>query len=456
MTSTAAIKNQPPTLPAGFFGNIFGGHFAKFRRHPTVFLTRAAALGDVSKFMLGSQPMFFINHPDLARDVFVTNHHKFYKGRALQRMKRVLGNGLLTSETEFHLRQRRLAQPAFHRQRIAGYAAAMIELGEKVSGDWRGGKIYDVSEEMMRLTLYIVAKTLFGANVEDEADEIGAAMTTMISMFNLLMLPFSELLEKLPLPQAKRFRQAKETVDRVIYQIIRDRRESGADAGDLLSMLLLAQDEDDGGKMTDEQVRDEALTLFLAGHETTANALVWTWYLLAEHPEIEARFHQELNEVLPEKRLPTPADYTNLKFTEAVLAESMRLYPPAWAVGRLAIEDHELNGFAVSKGSLILLSPFVTGRDARFWQDADRFKPERWLAETSIKEASQKFVYFPFGGGVRRCIGEQFAWMEGVLLLATIGRKWRLELLPNQKVELNPLITLRPKYGMKMTAVSRS
>ncbi len=447
-----AQTNLPPTLPAGFLGAIYGGHFARFRRQPTEFLTRAAALGDVSRFVLVNQPMFFINHPDLARDVMVTNHHKFYKGRALQRMKRVLGNGLLTSEGEFHLRQRRLAQPAFHRQRIMSYAAAMIDLGERISGDWRAGETLDVSEEMMRLTLYIVAKTLFGANVEDEADEIGDAMTTMISMFNLLMLPFSELLEKLPLPQAARFRRAKETVDRVIYQIIAARRKSGEDAGDLLSMLLLAQDEDDGGRMTDEQVRDEALTLFLAGHETTANALGWTWYLLAQNPAVEAKFHQELNEVLPENRKPAPEDYPNLKFTEAVLAESMRLYPPAWAIGRLAIEDHELNNFKIEKGSLILLSPFVAGRDRRFWRDADEFKPERWLSEISIKEASQKFVYFPFGGGVRRCIGEQFAWMEGVLLLATIGRKWRLELLPSQKVELNPLITLRPKHGIKMIA----
>ena len=449
MTETASLR-QPPTLPAG----IFGGHFLQFRRQPTEFLTTAARLGDVSRFRLGKQPMFFVNHPDLIRDVLVTNAAKFHKGRALQRMKRVLGNGLLTSEGEFHLRQRRLAQPAFHRQRIAGYAASMIDYGERVSGEWRDGAEYDIAEEMMRLTLYIVAQTLFGASVEDEADEIGEAMTTMISMFNLLLLPFSELLEKLPLPHAKRFNRAKETIDNVIYKIIRERRRTGADTGDLLSILLFAQDEDDGGVMTDEQVRDECLTIFLAGHETTANALTWTWYLLSQNPEIERKFHEEIDRVLPEKRLPTFEDYASLKYTEAILAEAMRLYPPAWAIGRLAIEDHMLNDFPVEKGSLVLLSPYITQRDERFWQNANEFEPGRW-ENLSIKEASQKFVYFPFGGGTRRCIGEQFAWTEGVLLLATIGRNWHLKLRKNQRIALNPLVTLRPKYGMKMNAARR-
>jgi cytochrome P450 len=278
----------------------------------------------------------------------------------------------------------------------------------------------------------------------------------MVNMFNLLLIPFSELLEKLPLPHVQRFNRAKETIDSIIYGIIEERRKSGEDTGDLLSMLLLAQDEDNGERMTDEQVRDEALTLFLAGHETTANAMTWAWYLLSQNPKAEAKFHEELNRVLSEERLPRFEDYANLKFTEAVLAEAMRLYPPAWGIGRLAIADHEFNGFAVPQGSFLIISPFVLQRDKRFWEDSDKFKPERWLHENSIKEAGQKFIYFPFGGGIRRCIGEQFAWMELVLLLATIGRKWKLELVPNQKVELNPLVTLRPKYGMKMTTLLRN
>ena len=436
---------QPPAPRAG----IFGGHFLKFRRRPTEFLTEAAALGDVSFFKMGGQPAYFLNHPELARDLLVVNAHKFKKGRALQRAKKLLGEGLLTSEGEFHLRQRRMIQPAFHRQRIAEYAAAMIDYGERMADKWRDGEVRDIDREMMQLTLQIVGKTLFSANVEDSTDEVGKSLTALIEMFNYLLLPFSELLEKLPIPQARRFNRAKESLDRVIYGIIEERRNSGEDKGDLLSMLLTAQDEEGGGVMNDRQVRDEALTLFLAGHETTANALTFTFYLLSQNPEKERLFHEELDCVFPNGAAPKPEDYPRLKYTETVLAESMRLFPPAWALGRLAVEAHEFGGYAVPKGALVLLSPYVAQRDARFWHDADEFIPERWQAQ-SVKEASQKYIYFPFGGGVRRCIGEQFAWTEGVLLLAALARKWKLSLAPEQKIGLKPLMTLRPKYGMKM------
>ena len=310
----------------------------------------------------------------------------------------------------------------------------------------------DIDKEMMRLTLQIVGKTLFGANVDDETDEVGEAMTALIEMFNYLVIPFSELLEKLPLPQTKKFNRSRETLDRVIYGIINERRKSGEDKGDLLSMLLLAQDEEDGGQMTDKQVRDEALTLFLAGHETTANAMTWTFYLLSQNPDKEAKLHEELDRVLGGK---TPfEDYPNLKYTEAVFAESMRLFPPAWAIGRLSIEEHEFGGYKIPKNALVLLSPYVTQRDARFWENADEFVPERWEKQ-SIKEAGNKFIYFPFSRGVRSCIGESFAWMEGVLLIATFVQKWKLRLLPEQKIGLKPLMTLRPKFGMKMRIEDR-
>jgi cytochrome P450 len=449
---TNQLGKQPPTLPAGFFG----GHLIQMRRSPLDFLTKAGTLGDISRFRFGKQPMFFVNQPDLIRDVLVVNHHKFYKGMALQRMKPLFREGLLTSEGKFHLRQRRMIQPAFHRQRIAGYAATMINFGEKVSSQWQTGKIVDVDAEMMRLTLFIVAKTLYDADVENEADEIGAAITTMLKLFNYLLLPFGEQLMRLPIPPARRFQRAKETVDRVIYEIIKTRRALKEDKGDLLSMLLLAVDEADGGAMTDEQVRDEALTLFLAGHETTANALTWTWYFLSQNRRAEQQLHDEIDSVFPQKRLPAFEDYSKLKYTEAVLAESMRLFPPAWAIGRTAIESHVLKDFEIPAGSIVLMSPFVTQRDTRFWSNAAEFQPERWLAhENAIKEAAQKFTYFPFGGGVRRCIGESFAWTEGVLLLATIARNWRLKLLPSQKIAPKPMVTLRPKFGMKMTVEKR-
>jgi len=329
---------------------------------------------------------------------------------------------------------------------------------------------------MMHLTLQIVGKTLFSANVEDDADDVGNAMTTVSKLFDFLLLPYSEWLQKLPLPQTGRFNRARSTLNSVIYGIIQRRRDSGKDTGDLLSMLLAARDEEDGGTMTDEQIRDEALTLFLAGHETTSNALTFTWYLLSQNPDKAKKLHDELDRVLTQggnqggsdgvsdpksearnpkwTRLPTMDDLPNLKYTEAVLAESMRLFPPAWAIGRLALEDHEFGGYKLPKGSLVLVSPYVTQRDLRFWEDGDKFIPERWESQ-SVKEAGQKNIYFPFGGGIRRCIGEGFAWTEGILLLATMARKWNLSLMPEQKIGLMPLITLRPKYGMRMSIRSR-
>jgi cytochrome P450 len=444
-----AEQISPPTVKT----DLFGGHFRSFRRNPPEFLTMLSKLGDVSAFRIGKIPAFFINHPDLIRDLLVTNHAKFIKGRALQRAKGLLGEGLLTSEKEFHLRQRRMIQPAFHRARINEYAKSMIEFGEKMAGEWKGGETRDIDKEMMRLTLRIVGKTLFSANVGDDADEVGRAMTTIVSMFNFILLPFSELLEKLPLPPITRLKNARKTLDEVIYKIIDERRASGEDKGDLLSMLLMAQDEETGGAMTDKQVRDECLTLFLAGHETTANALVWTFYLLSQNPEAEAKMHAELSEILGDRAL-TPEDYGKLKYTEAVLAESMRLFTPAWGIGRLAVEEHEFNGFRVPKKALVLVSPYVMHRDPRFWENPEAFEPERW-EKLSVKEAGNKFIYFPFSKGVRSCIGEGFAWMEGVLLLAALGRRWKLSLAPGQKIGMQAMITLRPKYGMKMKIEER-
>ncbi len=439
----------PPTVKTDFIG----GHLRSFRKRPTEFLTRLSKLGDVSTFRIAGAQAFLVNHPDLVRDLLVTNHSKFIKGRALQRAKGLLGEGLLTSEREFHLRQRRMIQPAFHRNRINEYANSMIEFGTRMADEWKDGDERDVDKEMMRLTLWIVGRTLFSANVEDAAMQVGAAMTTIVSMFNFMLFPFSELLEKLPLPPIKRLKNARKTLDEVIYKIIDERRKSGEDKGDLLSMLLMAQDEETGGAMTDEQVRDECLTLFLAGHETTANALTWTFYLLSQNPESERKFHAQLDEFLGDKSL-TPEDYPRLKYIEQILAESMRLFPPAWTLGRLATEAHEFNNFQIPPKSLVLASQFVMHRDARFWENADEFIPERW-GKLSIKEAGNKFIYFPFSKGVRSCIGEQFAWMEGVLLLAILGRKWKLSLMPEQKIAINPLITLRPKFGMKMRIEQR-
>ncbi|HWS98715.1 MAG TPA: cytochrome P450 [Pyrinomonadaceae bacterium] len=440
--------------PPGPKGKLLGGNFRAFRRDSLGYLRRAAAEhGDVVYLRFGPQEVFFLAHPDHVKDVLVTRHQSFIKGRALQRSKRLLGEGLLTSEHEFHRRQRRLAQPAFHRARINSYATVMTDYAARASSRWRDGEQLDISHEMMRLTLAIVARTLFDADVESEADEIGEALTSVMELFNFLLLPFSELLEKLPLPHARRFQRAKKRLDATIYRIIEERRQSNEDRGDLLSMLLAARDEEgDGGQMTDLQVRDEVMTIFLAGHETTANAMTWTWYLLSEHPEVEARLHEELDAVLA-GREPTVEDVPRLRYTEMVLAESMRLYPPAWAIGRLALQDFDIAGYTIPPKALVLLSPYVTQRDERFYADPARFDPERWTPEA--REARPQFAYFPFGGGPRRCIGEGFAWMEGILLTASLARRWRMRLVPGHPVEPRPVITLRPKHGMMMTVSKR-
>jgi cytochrome P450 len=445
---TAARPRGPKNLP--IVGNLYA-----FRSNPLSFLTNAAReYGDLVYFQVARQHMYSVNHPDYVREILVSNQGNFIKSRGLQRAKVLLGEGLLTSEGQHHLRQRRLVQPAFHRERLAAYASAMSECSVRWCERWQAGSTLDVSTEMPHLTLSVVAKTLFSADVESEASEIGAAMTTVLQMFRLLLMPFSEYLDKLPLPHVRRLEKARARLDATIYGLISERRKSGQDTGDLLSMLLLAQDEDDrAARMSDEQVRDEALTLFLAGHETTANALTWTWYLLSQHPEVERRLHAEVDNVL-QGRPPELADVPQLRYAEMILSEALRLYPPAWAIGRMAKAPFELGGVEIPSKSICILSPYVVQRDARWFPDPEKFDPERWTPEA--REARPKFSYFPFGGGARVCIGERFAWMEGVILMAAIAQKWRLRLAPDQRVEPLPLITLRVKGGLRMIIEART
>lgn len=426
-----------------------GQFMVEIARNPlAMMLSMQREHGDIAHWRMGPQNIYLFSHPDLIRDVLVTNQKNFHKSRGLERARRLLGNGLLTSEGEFHLRQRRLVQPAFHRQRIAAYAVTMSDYAERTSARWSDGQSVDIHSEMMRLTLGIVARTLFDADVDAEAAEIGSALSDAFESFNLAMLPFTELLEKFPFPAVRKFNAARDTLDRIIYRMIEERRKSGEDRGDLLSMLLLATDtEGDGSGMSDLQLRDEALTLFLAGHETTANALTWTWYLLSQHPDVEQRLHEEVDRVLGD-RAPSYEDMPSLPYTRMVLAESMRLYPPAWAIGRRALESFEANGFLIPKRSVVIMSQYIVHRDPRFFPEPERFDPERWTPEAQASRP--KYSYFPFGGGTRICIGEQFAWMEGILLVAALSRKWRMQLDPERPVEILPRITLRPKQGMRM------
>ncbi|MEO8194097.1 MAG: cytochrome P450 [Gemmatimonadales bacterium] len=448
-------SNGSALVPPRSVARYPGQFFVEIARNPlAMMLSMQRAHGDIAHWRIGPQDIYLFSHPDLVRDVLVTNQKNFRKSRGLERARRLLGDGLLTSEGEVHLRQRRLAQPAFHRQRIAAYASTMSDYAERTSSRWHNGDTVDMHKEMMRLTLGIVSRTLFDADVDEEAAEVGDALTHAFESFNIAMLPFTEILEKFPLPAVRRFNAARDTLDRIIYRMIEERRKSDEDRGDLLSMLLLATDtEGDGGGMSDTQLRDEALTLFLAGHETTANALTWTWYLLSQHPEIEARVHAEVDSVLG-GRAPRFDDMPALPYTRMVFAESMRLYPPAWAIGRRAIEAFGVKGYTIPRRSVVIMSPYIMHRDARFFPDPERFDPDRWTPEAQASRP--KFSYFPFGGGTRVCIGEQFAWMEGILLVAALAKKWRMRLVPGHPVEVQPLITLRPKHGMRMQLERRS
>lgn len=449
------LAMRTPCRPPGPKRRLLGTLFLALRRNPLSFLAQLSRdYGDIVHFKIGPQNIVLLNNPEMIKDVLVTQSHKFVKGRGLQLAKRLLGEGLLTSEGEFHRRQRRLAQPAFHRQRIVSYGKVMVECAARMADRWLDGATIDIAPEMSRLTLAIVGKTLFGADVESEAREIGEALTETIRVWRLSTLPYGELLEKLPLPSTRRFQAARTRLDATIYRFIEEHRAAGVDRGDLLSMLLMAKDaEGDGGSMTDEQLRDEAMTIFLAGHETTANALTWTWYLLAQHPEAEAILQDELREVLS-GRHPTVEDLPRLTYSEMVLAESMRLFPPAWIIGRRALEDFEVNSYLIPAGSLVLMSQYVMHRDPRYYPDPNRFDPLRW--STEAKAVRLKFSYFPFGGGPRVCLGESFAWMEGVLVMATLAQRWQMQLVPGHRVEPQPLITLRPKFGMRMLLRRRS
>ena len=421
-------------------------------RDPLAFFSNLARdYGDVVSYKMAGEHLFLVGDPQHIKDILVTHNKNFMKGRGLQRSKRLLGEGLLTSEGAAHLRQRRLMQPAFHRDRIAGYGRTMVGYADQLRSGWADGATLDIAREMNRLTLNIVGKTLFDADVESQAVEVGEALTGVMDTFWVMMLPFADLLERLPVPKLRRARMARGRLDAIIYRMIADRRASGRDHGDLLSMLLTAQDEDDGGVMTDLQVRDEAMTIFLAGHETTANALTWTWYLLGETPDVEAKMHEEIDRVLG--RLPTMADIPSLPYVERVVTESMRLYPPAWIIGRRALGEYPIGPYLAPAGALFLVSPYIVQRDPRYYPDPERFDPDRWTP--AFRAALPKFAYFPFGGGPRQCIGESFAWMELILLVATIAQQWRLRLVPGHPVVPQPVVTLRTKHGMRMTVEKR-
>lgn len=443
-------------IPRGPKGHFILGVMREFNQDSLAFIEKLARdYGDVVRARFLYIPAYFIYHPDHIEYVLATNNRNFIKPHSVRTpfFQRLVGNGLLTSEGEFWLRQRRLAQPAFHRERISGYGQVMVKDAEKMLARWSDGETRDVHREMMRLTMEIVTHTLFNVDVTDDADKVAEALSVLVEPFSSQATLKWILDNRLPTPGNRRFHKTAAKLDEVVYRIIRQRRLSGSkDEGDLLSMLLQAYDEDDGSRMTDQQLRDEVITLFLAGQETTALALSWAWFLLAQHPEAESRFWSELDEVLGE-RAPEAADMSRLKFTEMIAKESLRLYPPAYIVGREAVKDCEIGGFPVPAGMQLFMPTWVVHRDPRFFDAPDQFRPERWTQELTSR--LPRYAYFPFGGGPRVCIGNSFAMMEIVLLLAAIGQKFRLRLAPDQQVTLQPAMSLRPRDGIKMVLGKR-
>jgi cytochrome P450 len=425
------------------------GCYFEWVQDPPRFLERATKrYGDISSWQMPSERAFLLAHPDDVRDVLVTRARCFSKGRLLHRMRMLLGEGLLTSEGDFHLRQRRLVQPAFHKQRLRQYAQIMIDDTAQAVAGWREGQSLDFAREMMKLTLSIVTHSLFGSEVAAEADEVGVAVSEALNSYRILLLPIAHRLLNTPLPAARKFRHGRERLDRIVYRIIDERLKTGEDRGDLLSLLLSARDQEgDGGGLSRTQLHDEILTLFLAGHETTANALAWTAWWLAQHPHVLERLEAELDAVLG-GRAPVPEDFGKLEYCNRVFTESMRLRPPAWGIGRLSLEPYEVRGYTIPPGNLVIVSPWVTQRDPRWYDEPETFDPDRWKPE--IADKLPKFAYFPFGGGNRLCIGDGFARMEGPLVLATILQHWRLALEPEQTVDHQALITLRPRHGIRM------
>jgi cytochrome P450 len=468
--------------------------FFDFLRDPlTVLHNLSKEYGDISHIKFGKHHIYLINNPDYIKNVLVDQENNYIKSRGLQLAKRILGEGLLTSESELHHRQRQLIQPVFQPDEITSYAKIMTDYTLNISSRWYDYATIDIHKEFMHLTLAIVSKTFFNVSIkESQIKEIDQYVTTIIEHFNRARMPFAGIIEKVPLPSNMRFHHAKKHLDKIIYRIIDSNINSDSDNDnhskqqngshyhkDLISLLLQDQADDcilasENKKATNksnkkihtiissstsrQQLRDNVMTIFLAGHETVVNALTWTFYLLSQNPKQEKILHEEVDSVLDDdnndRTVPTVKDISKLEYTQRVFAESMRLYPPVWAIGRQATKDCKIGDYVIPAGSSILMSQYLMHHNPLYFPEPERFDPERWNPQEKAKRP--RFSYFPFGGGVRSCIGETFAWMEGILIIATIARRWKMRIMPGHPIVLQPLVTLRPKYGMQMRLIDRN
>ncbi|MCY1015654.1 cytochrome P450 [Pyxidicoccus sp. MSG2] len=444
-----------PLLPPGPRGEPLLGNLRALRRNPLAFFPeQVREYGDVVRIRVGPMHVTLLAHPDLVRHVLQDNARNYNKQtRGFAVIRELLGQGLVTSEGDFWLRQRRLAQPAFHRQRLAGFASTMVDatadLARALEPRIASGQPFDVAEDLTHLTLRIAGLTLFGTEVGDESRAVGDALGRVQTFANSRLTQLIPLPRALPLPSHRRFEKDAGTLDRVVRAIIERRRREGGEHHDLLQMLMDARDEDTGERMSDTQLRDEVMTLLLAGHETTASALAWTVMLLSQNPDVRGKLEAELARELS-GRTPTVEDLPKLALTRRVVDESLRLYPPAWIFSRAAIQDDVVGGFRIPKGSYVLIVPWVLHRHPKLWENPDAFDPDRFLPERERERP--RFTFFPFGGGPRQCIGNQFALMELVLVLATLLQRVRLDLAPGHSLAPAPAITLRPRPGVWVTA----
>jgi cytochrome P450 len=409
--------------------------------------------GDIVHMQLGRRHDYLVNHPDYVRAILCAPQSEMARSTP-PGLKRLLGTGLLTSQRDYHRRHKRMLAPTFHKELVRRWSSTIVSYCDKMRDGWCDCQEIDVEYEMLRLTLAIVLKELLSVDLEERTDEIARAANTLIEMIHCRTLPIiDDLLDKIALGRIRRFNNARAEFDAIVYRMIRERREAASPPQDLLSTLLQVRDEETGsGGLSDEEIRDEVVTMLVAGHETTAHALTWTWYLLSQHPEIENKLHAEMDAIL-QGRLPAVDHLESMPYNRMVLSEAMRLYPPVWIVARRNPNPWPLGNYTLPPGSFIFISQYLMQRDPRFFSDPERFDPDRWTPQAAA--GRPKYSYFPFGGGPRQCIGEGLSWVIGLLVVATIGQRWQLSLAPGQKIDLEPLITLRPKYGMRMTTKRR-